>query len=451
MTIDTHNAVNIVMLRGRNFSGRSAALRENAQRQGRPYVLIPPNAISAISGLAPDVHAELNWYNSSSTSDSLIQRAIEQLGLAELLPRNPMILSGGEQVCVAIVSAISQRPNMIGIDCAFEQLDSANRRTCLQLLSALPTGGCDVTLIDNRMASEANDNLDIIDLASSATNLPPRLDSTTQIYQPWTSPPALEAISLTHSYESTPLLSRVGIRVRSFARTRRTPTQAVVPRSESTLRPVLHDISFSLEPGRVYRLVGRNGAGKSTLAKILVGALRPSQGQLRLSGRRFEPWQFPGQLVAYHYQNPDMQMAETSVRRELQTSLRALTSPQRHECLRLRETPQNDVLEPVAQAFGLTSMLSAHPMDLPFVLRKRVMMAAAVATFSPWLIMDEPTLSQDDETIRALAEMLSKQARQGRGIIVITHSERFASYLGACELELKDGRLDYVGSAGTPS
>src|SRR5262245_46679265 len=48
---------------------------------------------------------------------------------------------------------------------------------------------------------------------------------------------------------------------------------------------VLHGVSFALEPGRVYGLIGENGAGKSTLMKILAGYEAASAGELRIGGR----------------------------------------------------------------------------------------------------------------------------------------------------------------------
>jgi ribose transport system ATP-binding protein len=58
---------------------------------------------------------------------------------------------------------------------------------------------------------------------------------------------------------------------------------------------VLHNVSFALEPGRIYALIGENGAGKSTLMKILAGYEAPSGGELRINGR---PVHFSGPRAA---------------------------------------------------------------------------------------------------------------------------------------------------------
>jgi branched-chain amino acid transport system ATP-binding protein len=49
---------------------------------------------------------------------------------------------------------------------------------------------------------------------------------------------------------------------------------------------VLHDVSFSVKPGRVLALLGRNGAGKTTCMNTIIGFLRPRSGDIRLHGER---------------------------------------------------------------------------------------------------------------------------------------------------------------------
>ena len=68
-----------------------------------------------------------------------------------------------------------------------------------------------------------------------------------------------------------------------------TPKAAVSVEFERVLKSfgpveVLHGVSFSLEPGRIYGLLGENGAGKSTLMKILAGYESLTGGSLRVNG-----------------------------------------------------------------------------------------------------------------------------------------------------------------------
>ncbi len=88
-------------------------------------------------------------------------------------------------------------------------------------------------------------------------------------------------------------------------------------------------------------------------------------------------------------------------------------------------------------AFGLTDMAHMHPLDLPFVLRKRVALAATLAMGCPWMILDKPTLGQDDETVLSLANIIERLLANGLGIVIISHSRWFRSLIPAKEIELE--------------
>ncbi|MDT7659989.1 MAG: simple sugar transport system ATP-binding protein, partial [Pseudonocardiales bacterium] len=59
---------------------------------------------------------------------------------------------------------------------------------------------------------------------------------------------------------------------------------------------VLRGVSFGVEKGEIYGLMGANGAGKSTLIKILSGAVAPDGGQVLLGGREVS---FPDPIAAH--------------------------------------------------------------------------------------------------------------------------------------------------------
>ena len=188
-------------------------------------------------------------------------------------------------------------------------------------------------------------------------------------------------------------------------------------------------MSLHLAPG-LYHLRGKNGSGKSTFAKLLSGVLRPSHGRILFGDTEWSAHRTPGRHVSYHFQNPDLQLFTKSVEEEL------LVSCPGHE----------DRQEAVIEAFGLGDYLKTHPLDLPFVLRKRLALAVAMASPAGWLVVDEPTLGQDESNARQIAKMLEMQMLNGRGVVVISHSAWFRDLLPGVCLNLRRGQVTYGGS-----
>ena len=89
-------------------------------------------------------------------------------------------------------------------------------------------------------------------------------------------------------------------------------------------------------------------------------------------------------------------------------------------------------------AFGLSSCLDKHPLDLPWVLRKRLSILSAIRRDTPMLILDEPTLGQDDAFCNILAKYLHAASHAGRIVIVISHSHSFSKLLDAQFVEIEN-------------
>ena len=56
-------------------------------------------------------------------------------------------------------------------------------------------------------------------------------------------------------------------------------------------KPALQDVSFKLEKGEIYGLLGHNGAGKSTSLGIILGMVEPDNGEVEIGGISVRPWQ----------------------------------------------------------------------------------------------------------------------------------------------------------------
>lgn len=96
--------------------------------------------------------------------------------------------------------------------------------------------------------------------------------------------------------------------------------------------PIIHDVSFSIEPGETLVLLGRNGVGKSTLLKALMGINPPTAGQVLLNGKDVAGWA-PNRLaragIAYVPQGRGI-FPKLTVEENLRVGLRARRDGQRH-------------------------------------------------------------------------------------------------------------------------
>lgn len=414
----------ITALAGSNFSGRTDFLRavtglETAQPvldmtkqiSGDLALYIHPEIYNCLSGIAPTVEEEIRLNCRTRQREFELTPLVESLGLSQLLDRNPFTLSGGEQALLVAVCALAKNPRLIAADCSLEQVDWNGKQILFDWHKSRFSNRTSLVLADNRLGEYREfprilqrEDYNPAGTASESRDI--RWQLGTSIRAAEFEPCNITITDLAFGYPAGML--------------RRRRTQ------------VLKSISVRLDPGRVYVLEGENGAGKSTLAKILCGVYRPDLGKVFVNGTETRLWRLRKRIVAYHFQNPDVQLFSTTVMEEVRAGL---------EILNLNSKDLTLLAEDTMNVFGLTNFQDEHPLDLPFVLRKRVALAATVVMNSPWLLLDEPTLGQDDAMAEGVSSIIEILASLGKGIIVISHSEMLSRRLRAQRLILKDGVL----------
>jgi energy-coupling factor transport system ATP-binding protein len=196
--------------------------------------------------------------------------------------------------------------------------------------------------------------------------------------------------------------------------------------------PAVHDVEFELGPGEVGALIGPSGAGKSTLTRLALGLLKPDAGQVLLAGASTSTTPFvdlarSGGLVL---QNPLHQLLTERVEDEI--------------LLGIRDLPPEDAQARVTQmlrAFDLEEVRERHPLLVSEGQRRRVALAAVLVRQPRVLVLDEPTLGQDERHRRALSGLVRDLAHHERTILVISHDREFVN--DACErvLLLRSGQL----------
>jgi ABC-2 type transport system ATP-binding protein len=169
----------------------------------------------------------------------------------------------------------------------------------------------------------------------------------------------------------------------------------------------VHDLSFTVEPGRVTGFLGPNGAGKTTTLRMLLNLVMPGAGTATIGGRRYADLEEPSRVVGA--------VLEASAAHKGRTGRNHL----RACCLTvgLPLSRADEVLDLV----GLTPAADRKFKGYSLGMRQRLGIAAAMLGDPGVLILDEPANGLDPEGIRWMRELLQGLAAQGRTVLVSSH------------------------------
>lgn len=208
----------------------------------------------------------------------------------------------------------------------------------------------------------------------------------------------------------------------------------------------LHDVSLKVMPGRVIGIVGASGSGKSTLLRVLAGALDVQAGSIEVDGTVLSTRPTADELhahrmaVALVQQRPEQQFFAANVFDEVAFGPRNLA---------LDEVEVEQRINTSLLAVGLdpATICNTSPFAHSGGEQRRIALADMLALETPYLLLDEPTAGLDPHARQLLLEHVGQLARNGRGIVIVTHDPRA---LGICNEAylLRDGSLLPLNSDG---
>jgi NitT/TauT family transport system ATP-binding protein len=185
-------------------------------------------------------------------------------------------------------------------------------------------------------------------------------------------------------------------------------------------RPILRDISFTVEKGEFVCVIGASGCGKTTLLRLLSGLVTPSSGSVRLSGR---PVAGPSRDVAIVFQ--DYSRALLPWRTATGNVSLAL------EAMGLRASERDSRIAPLLAKVGLADHAEKYPAQLSGGMQQRLQIARSLAQDPSVLLMDEPFGALDAMTRQSLQdEVLRIAAERQATVLFVTHDLEEALYLG---------------------
>lgn len=179
----------------------------------------------------------------------------------------------------------------------------------------------------------------------------------------------------------------------------------------------LRGVSFDIEDGDIFGIIGMSGAGKSTLLRCLSMLERPTEGRVLLDGVDLASLRGKQLLAARRRMGVVFQgyhlLMQKSVRQNVAFPLRLAGVPR---------AERDAKVERLLDLVGLADKADAYPAQLSGGQRQRVAIARALATDPQVLLCDEPTSALDPLTTRQVLELLREvNHRLGVTIVVITH------------------------------
>jgi len=173
-------------------------------------------------------------------------------------------------------------------------------------------------------------------------------------------------------------------------------------------KTVVHDISFTAQPGRVTGFLGPNGAGKSTSMRMMVGLTKPTSGSATISGRRFADLPNPAREVGV--------MLDASAQHAGRTGREILTVAQQ-----IMGVPARRVDE-LLDVVSLTEAEADQRVgSYSLGMRQRLGIAATLIGDPAVLILDEPANGLDPAGIRWMRDLLRDYADQGGTVLLSSH------------------------------
>ena len=204
------------------------------------------------------------------------------------------------------------------------------------------------------------------------------------------------------------------------------------------------DVSFTVEPGEIFVVMGLSGSGKSTLIRCLNRLHEPTSGELLIDGE-------------------DILTASDARLRELRRKTFSMVFqhfglfPHRTVLenveygLKMQDVPRDERRRRAHESLdlvGLTGWGDRKPGDLSGGMQQRVGLARALATDADILLMDEAFSALDPLIRRDLQDQLLQIQRDlGKTIVFITHDLNEALKLGDHTAIMRDGRVVQIGTA----
>jgi len=183
-----------------------------------------------------------------------------------------------------------------------------------------------------------------------------------------------------------------------------------------TASPVLQDVSLSVDRGEYVGIVGPNGSGKSTLLKLMLGLERPDEGSVHLLGHPAEAFE-DRERVGYVAQD----VTENTKQMPITVEEVVVMGRTPHVGFGRFRDRDREWARRALETVGIDHLADRQITRLSGGQRQRTYIARALAAKAELLVLDEPTVGVDAESVEAFYELLADLNADGMTVVLVEH------------------------------
>ena len=190
--------------------------------------------------------------------------------------------------------------------------------------------------------------------------------------------------------------------------------------------PVLKDISYEFEKGKMYCIIGKSGAGKTTLLSLLSGLAAPNSGEIIFDGKnvaKIDKYTFRSRYIGVVFQSFNLITKYTALENVVLSMdvSGAKIKNKKQKALELLESVGLDEDEANRRVLKLSGGQ-----------QQRVAIARALSYDPDIILADEPTGNLDRDTQKEIMDIFRDLTEQGKCVILVSHSPDVAAMCDEC-------------------
>lgn len=191
-------------------------------------------------------------------------------------------------------------------------------------------------------------------------------------------------------------------------------------------RPILNNVSYNFEYGKIYGLYGHNGSGKTMLLRAIAGLLVPDSGSVVIDGKVLhKDMSFPPS-IGIVIENMNLLPQYNAF-----DNLKILG--------KIKKTATDEDIKTALERVGLKSDLKVKKFSLG--MKQRLNIAQAVFEKQKIILLDESTNALDNDGVQLIYKLLKEEKERGALVVITTHHKEDLEEVCDVVLEMTEGEL----------